>query len=172
MSANHLEDLVGEWLEFNGFFVRRNIQVGPRPNGGYECELDLVGLCPTSKRLIQVEPSMDTDKWEKRESRYRKKFEAGKKYIPDLFKGLDVPSKIDQVALLVYGSRKTCDQLGGGRLVFIQEFMTEIYRGIQGRPIRSQAISQQYPLLRTIQFAENFLGVHAKPDVPEISVLG
>src|SRR5690554_419807 len=39
---NHLEQLVAEWYEYRGYFVRRNIQVGPRANGGYECELDAV----------------------------------------------------------------------------------------------------------------------------------
>jgi hypothetical protein len=28
MPRNHLEDLVAEWYEFRGYFVRRNVQVG------------------------------------------------------------------------------------------------------------------------------------------------
>ena len=39
MAGNHLESLVAEWYEFRGYFVRRNIRVGKRSKGGYECEL-------------------------------------------------------------------------------------------------------------------------------------
>jgi hypothetical protein len=46
MAGNHLEDLVAEWYQFQGFFVRRNIQVGKRLRGGYECELDIVAFQP------------------------------------------------------------------------------------------------------------------------------
>jgi len=34
--ANHLEQLVAEWLEFKGYFVRRNVKVGKLPRGGHE----------------------------------------------------------------------------------------------------------------------------------------
>ena len=42
MSANHLEQLIAEWYEFQGYFVRRNVLVGKRSKGGYECELDVI----------------------------------------------------------------------------------------------------------------------------------
>jgi hypothetical protein len=29
--ANHLEQLVAKWLEFKGYFVRRNVKVGNDP---------------------------------------------------------------------------------------------------------------------------------------------
>jgi len=43
---NHLEQLVTEWYEYRGYFVRRNVQVGPRLKGEYECELDVVAFHP------------------------------------------------------------------------------------------------------------------------------
>ncbi len=42
--VNHLEQLVAEWLQFNGYYVRVSVQVGPRPKGGFEGELDVVGI--------------------------------------------------------------------------------------------------------------------------------
>jgi hypothetical protein len=36
---NHLEQLVAEWLQYNGYFVRLSVQVGGRARGGYEGEL-------------------------------------------------------------------------------------------------------------------------------------
>ena len=83
--VNFLEQLAAEWYEFNGYFVRRNVLVGRRERGGYECELDVVAFNPKERRLIQVEPSMDAHSWKKRESRFQKKFAAGRKHIPTLF---------------------------------------------------------------------------------------
>jgi len=58
MPINHLEQIVAEWLEsewleYQGYFVRRNIKVGKRERGGYECELDIVALHPKEKKLVQ-----------------------------------------------------------------------------------------------------------------------
>jgi hypothetical protein len=75
---NFLEQLAAEWYEFRGYFVRRNVRVGPRPNGGHECELDVVAFHPKKRHLVQIEPSMDADSWAQREQRYAKKFTAGK----------------------------------------------------------------------------------------------
>lgn len=78
MAGNHLESLVAEWYEFNGYFVRRNVKVGRRPQGGYECELDVVAFSPEKNSIVHVEPSLDADTWQERERRYAKKFRAGR----------------------------------------------------------------------------------------------
>ena len=114
MSANHLESLVAEWYEFRGYFVRRNVQVGKRPKGGYECELDVVAFHPEQRKLVHVEPSLDSDSWAKRDLRYRKKFVAGRKHIPGLFPGIPIPGHIEQIALFVYGGGEGRTQLAGG----------------------------------------------------------
>jgi hypothetical protein len=44
-------------------------------------ELDILGYHPSSGALVHYEPSVDALSWEKREARYTKKFEAGRKYI-------------------------------------------------------------------------------------------
>jgi hypothetical protein len=88
---NFLEQVVSEWYEFRGYFVRRNVRVGPRTKGGHESELDIVASHPEKKHLVHIEPSSDAASWEARELKYKKKFDAGKKYIPALFAGLDLP---------------------------------------------------------------------------------
>jgi hypothetical protein len=103
MPGNHLEELVAEWYQLQGYFVRRNVQVGKRPQGGYECELDIVAFHPRLQKLVHIEPSLDANRWEKREQRYTKKFEAGRRYIPALFEGLTLPSDLEQIALFVFG---------------------------------------------------------------------
>ena len=153
MAGNHLESLVAEWYELRGYFVRRNVQVGKRPKGGYECELDVVGFHPEQRSLVQIEPSLDADSWAKREARYSKKFGAGRKYIPGLFPGMAIPKHIDQIALFVYGGGKSRERIAGGRVVFIRDFMEEIRAGIRYRKVAHSAIPEGLPLLRTLQFA-------------------
>lgn len=150
---NHLEQLVAEWYEYRGYFVRRNIQVGPRLKGGYECELDVVAFHPTQHHLIHIEPSMDADSWAKREVRYTKKFKAGRKYIPALFGGISLPNDIEQIALLGFASNANVKTLAGGRVMTTSDLFVEIVSGISGKKVAKAAVPEQYPLLRTIQFA-------------------
>jgi hypothetical protein len=153
--VNFLEQLVAEWYEFRGYFVRRNVRVGPRAEGGHVGELDVVAFNPGSRHLVHIEPSTDADSWERREQRFAKKFEAGRKYIPSLFTGFDLPEgvKIEQIALLVFGSSKSRELLAGGRLLMIGDFMEEIRAELSTRSIASAAVPEQFYLLRTLQFA-------------------
>ena len=106
MAQNFLEQLVAEWYEYQGYFVRRNINVGRRAAGGYECELDIIAFDPKSRNVIHIEPSMDAQSWAQRTERYKKKFRAGQRYIPTLFEGLDIVGPIEQIALFVFASNK------------------------------------------------------------------
>jgi hypothetical protein len=150
---NHLEQLVAEWYEFRGYFVRRNVQVGRRANGGYDCELDVVAFCPTRQHLVHLEPSMDAHTWAVREQRYAKKFEAGRQHIPSLFGSLALPESIEQIAVLGFASNANIKTLAGGRIQTTAELLAEITGEIGSRKIASAAVPEQYPLLRTIQFA-------------------
>ena len=78
--------------------------MGPRPTGGHEGELDVVAFHPGERHLIHIEPSMDANSWEKREERFSKKFEIGRRYLPTLFAGFELPSAIEQIALIGFGS--------------------------------------------------------------------
>jgi hypothetical protein len=153
---NFLEQLVAEWYEFRGYFVRRNINVGKRPNGGYACELDIVALNPNTRHLVQVEPSMDSDSWAIRERRFAIKFEAGRKYIPEIFSGFGDLPEIEQIAVFALGSDKTHLTIGGGKLVHVKELMNEIRQNVARRKVESAAIPEQFVILRTLQFTANF----------------
>lgn len=149
---NHLEQLVVEWFEYQGYFVRRNVHVGKRGNGGWECELDVVAFNPTKKHLVHIEPSMDANSWTKREERYKKKFEAGRKYIPQLFSGIEVPQCIEQIALFGLGSKANNPMLAGGHVWLASDLLLQITNCLRKLPVEKAAVSEQYPLLRTIQF--------------------
>jgi hypothetical protein len=75
------EQLLAEWYEYRAYFLRRNVLVGKRKHGGYECELDIVGFHPIARHLLHIEPSMDAMSWEQREQRIQKKFDAGRSCV-------------------------------------------------------------------------------------------
>lgn len=153
-SNNHLEQLVSEWYEFRGYFVRRNVRVGRRGAGGYECELDIVAFHPGEKHLVQIEPSTDADSIEKREKRYAKKFEAGRKHIPALFSGFTLPSKIEQIGLFLYGAHR--DSIAGGKMMLVSELIPEILEFLKDHRVSSRAVPETFPLLRTLQLVSEY----------------
>jgi hypothetical protein len=159
---NYLEQLAAEWYEYQGYFVRRNVHVGKRSAGGYECELDVVAFHPEKKHLVHIEPSMDASSWATREERYRKKFDAGRKYIPALFTGIDVPPQVEQIALFEFASKTNHETIAGGRVMLVSELFAEIAKTIRTRKVASAAVAQQYPILRTVQFMCQYAHVIAR----------
>ena len=149
---NHLEQLAYEWYEYRGYFVRRNTQVGLRVAGGYECELDIVAFHPTTGHIIHIEPSMDADSWEKRETRYSKKFKAGMKYIPFMIPDFKPGTPIEQVAMFGLLKNRNREELAGGKVWAVSDFLGDIVAALKGRKIAKEAVPEQFPLLRTIQF--------------------
>lgn len=152
---NFLEQLISEWYEYKGYFVRQNIKVGKRVNGGYDGELDIVAFHPINNHLIHIEPSADTDSWAKRESRYKKKFDLGKKHIPELFKGINIPKKIDQQAVFLWGS-KTQEELGGGKVLLIVDYFKIINFELSKKRTDKEIVPENLSLIRTLHlFIDN-----------------
>lgn len=153
MAANHLEQLVAEWYEWQGYYIRRNVKVGRRQRGGYEGELDIVAFHPEQRHLVHIETSLDALAWGKREEKFRRKFDAGRRHIPSLFAGLELPTEIDPIAILLFatkaGGRTT---LGGGRLMLVGELLEEILLRLKPLSILSNMVDEQKPLLRTLHF--------------------
>lgn len=150
--ANHLEDLTAEWLEFNGYFVRKSVLVGRRDKGGWEGELDVVAVHPTTKHLLHIECSLDAHTWDIREKRFTGKFDRGRRYIGDLFAGLDIDAEPDQVALLYLGGGERT-HVGGGRIVWLPDFVADILSELSTRRLDKMAVPSTLPLLRTMQLA-------------------
>ena len=150
---NHLEQLVAEWLQYNRYFVRTSVLVGPRPRGGFQGELDVVGIHLGRNHLIHVECSLDADSIATREKRFGDKFARGRKFITEVFAGLPVDAaKLDPVAVLQFPN-KGLSQLGGGRLLHTRDLVHEIFEGLAGKSPASGAVPANLPLLRTLQLA-------------------
>ena len=153
---SHLEDLIAEYYEWQGFLVQRNIKVGRLSHGGWEGELDVVAFHPVSEELVHLEPSIDAHSWERREERFTKKFKAGRKHIfRAVFPWLDRKTPLRQVAVLV-SHTKGRDSVGGGELISIDELVAEIRERIEDQgKMAKNAVSERYPILRTVQMFEN-----------------
>ena len=151
MAGNFLEQLVAEWYEYQGYFVRRNVRVGKLSAGGFEGELDVVAFHPDTRRLVHIESSMDADSWDKREQRFTKKFNAGKRYIGPLFSGLGNSDEIEQIALFGITSKAGRGGIGGGKVVFASDLIIEILAKIKNTPVTSQAIPENFTILRALQ---------------------
>ena len=154
MAFSHLEQLISEYLEWKGFLIKRNIKVGRLAHGGWKMELDIVGYHPSDNRLVHYEPSIDALPWEQRAARYEKKFQAGREYIEaELFKWIKGTPKLEQFAVFISHPQNR-HEIASGKILSIDELMKEIKaevlkKGIMGK----NAISESYPLLRTIQMA-------------------
>ena len=161
---SHLEDLIAEYYNWQGYLVKRNVHVGRRAEGGWEMELDIIAYYPNSKYLIHIEPSLDADSWAKREARFTKKFTLAKKYIfREVFTWLPNNTKIEQMAVLITHP-KDRNEVGGGKIKSVDELMREIREKVSESGMASKnAIPQQYPLLRTIQLLCN--GYSKKPSI-------
>ncbi len=152
---DYLEQLVSEWYEYQGYFVRRDLWVGLESDGSYECELDVVAYHPTKNHLVQVEPCLDLLDWEERESHFRLKFNAGKKYLHRLF-GCEPSPSLEQIALVVFMGDEPRDTVAGSRVVHVRELLTEIFETLAPFSISSYLIPEQWPLLRTLQLVAEF----------------
>ena len=159
---SHLELLIAEYLEWDGFIVRKNIKVGRLDHGGWAGELDIVGFHPQTNRLVHYEPSLDALSWSKRESKFDKKFKAGRKYIfKDIFPWLSKAHlKLEQFVVLPNHPMGR-DTLSGGVLISVDELMAEIRAKVaECGPMVTNAIPENFSLLRTIQMSE--FGYHKR----------
>ena len=151
---SHLETLIAEYLDWQGYLVKSNTKVGRLGHGGWEMELDIIGYHPNTGALVHYEPSIDALSWAKREARYQKKFEAGRNYIfREIFSWLPSSTPLQQIAVFV-SHPKGRDTIAGGTIISIDELMAEI-RGkvIEWGIMAKNAIPEQYSLLRTLQLS-------------------
>ena len=159
---SHLEDLLCEYYEWQGYIVRRNVKVGRLQHGGWEGELDIIAYHPKTSDLLHLEPSLDAHPWAKREARFTKKFRAGRKYIfREVLPWLDPATPLAQVAVLATGPGART-KLAGGSVRSIDAVTSEIRAKVAAEgKMASRAISEQFPLLRTIQLVE--CGYYRRP---------
>ena len=167
MAANYLEQLVAEWYEYQGYFVKRNVLVGKRDAGGHEGELDVVAFNPDKSHLVHIEPSMDAESWDNRENRYKRKFETGKKYIRGLFPGFKLPPEIEHIALLVFASKKNRSMIGGGKIMLLTELLEDIFSTLGNKGLATEIVPEHMTILRSFQFVIEYREILFNEDLRE-----
>lgn len=151
MSINYLEQLLAEWYEYQGFFVRRNVRVGRLARGGYERELDIVAFHPEKMRMVHAEPSMDANSYNERKNRFQRKFDAGRKHIPSLFNGMRLPTNIEQVAVFCCGESTKQFGIADAKVLMIWDLYQEITAELSETSTASSIVPEQFPIVRTLQ---------------------
>ncbi len=151
---SHLESLIVEYLDWQGYLVRRNSKVGKLKHGGWAMELDVIGYHPQQGDLLHYEPSVDADSWAVREARYRRKFEAARRHVfSEVFAWLPAGTPLRQIAVFPAHPQGR-DHIAGGEVMSIDELVAEVRGKVVARGIASRnAIPEIYPLLRTMQLS-------------------
>ena len=150
---NFLESLAAEWYAIQGYFVRTNIKVNRRHNGGYNNEIDVLAFLPSSEKLVHLETSWDSSTWEKREERYlSKKFVFSAEQYAEL---VGATPDIIQKRAIIGTSRSQPKEIWGTdiEVTTVPNFVTEIASDIKQRHPMRDVIPETYPCLRSFQFA-------------------
>jgi hypothetical protein len=155
VSVEYLEQLVSEWYEYQGYFVRKDLWVGFQADGSYECELDVVAFHPTRRHVVHIEPSYDLLSWSEKERHFQSKFDAGKKYLHRMFGG-ESHLHVEQVALILESDGATAHTIGGGKIVLLSDFLAEILQRLCGFDMSSSTVPEQWPLIRTLQYVVSY----------------
>jgi len=147
-----LEQLAREWYEYRGYFVRRDLWVGLEADGSYECQLDVVAYHPLRHHLVHLEPSLDLLPTAEKEQHFQLKFDAGKKYLHRMF-GHAAGLHVEQAALVLASDDEHPHTIGGGRVLLLSELLADIVSQFAQVDPRSALVPEQWPLIRTLQFA-------------------
>jgi hypothetical protein len=149
---NFLEQLVAEWYEYAGYFVRSNVRARKRTEGGWGAELDVLAYDPSNGTLLHVETSGDADSWAERKRRFLTKKFMLKREEYEAILGCKV-SKIRKIAVVGY-ARSTKVDLNWGKdieVVLIPDLMTQIARKLRSQNPMQEAVPEGFPILRAVQ---------------------
>ncbi len=154
----YLEQLVREWHEYKGYFVRRDLWVGLEPSdGSYECELDIVAFHPIHRHVVHIETSEDLRNLQDCERHFQAKFDAGKKYLHRIF-GIADHLHIEQIALILESGETQRLTIGGGKVVLLSDFLAAILGELSGIDVSGAMVPEQWPIVLTLQFAAQHRG--------------
>ena len=149
---NFLEQLVAEWYEYAGYFVRSNVRARKRAEGGWDAELDVLAYDPSNGTLLHVETSGDASSWAERKRRFlTKKFMLRREEYEAIL-GCKV-SKIRKIAVVGY-VRSTKVDLNWGKdieVVLIPDLMTQIAGKLRSQNPMQEAVPEGFPILRAVQ---------------------
>lgn len=145
-----LEQLVREYYEIQGYWVRTNVKFGLLRHGGYKGEADVLAFDPQERTLVHIEPSMGAESWDRRKEIFHNKFEKAKPHYDEMF-SLGI-ARVHRIAIAGWGREAPPMNLDDIRLMTVAEFVQEA-QGLVTTMFKGGASPpEQYPLLRTLYF--------------------
>ena len=151
---NFLEQLIGEWFSYKGYFVRTNIKLNKRLKGGWDNELDVLAYSAKTGELIHAESTWDAASWPKRKERFlRKKFVYTHAEYETLV-GVKI-ARVRKIALVGLGQSTKSDLNWGQSIevVLIPHFIAEISKELTSKNPLNDIVPEGFPRLRAMQFA-------------------
>ena len=155
---NFLETVLTEWYNYQGYFVKNNVNYGKRQAGGYIGEIDVLAYHPSMRELIHVETSTDANKWSERVERINQKFSNAKPYYRSILPGIDIENT---KRIAIYSLNQSVPENLSGveldiELITIPQMFKEITEKLKTKNPAKEAVPENYPLIRAIQFASNY----------------
>lgn len=154
---NFLEQLAAEYFSLAGYFVRTNVKFGRRSKGGFEGEADVLAVRMGGRDLVHLETSMDALTWRDRFSRFERKFRSASRHYAEML-GVSAEelgqTQVTRMAVASWSrSFAPASRDGDIRYVLIQDFVCAVREQVTLRHPMRDAVPEEYPLLRAIQFA-------------------
>jgi hypothetical protein len=158
MKVNTIEQVIAEWYDLKGYFIRRNI-IRPSPHRG-QSDLDLVAFHPNTKHMIHIEGSTEVPRggWTAVKTKMEKKFALDRTYLETLYPNLPVEQ------LFVYYKQVPDEQLYGGiKVLAFPDLLIEIRTYLETHRLEEKKIPEGFPLLRVLHHAAQFWSVSSAP---------
>ena len=148
---NFLEQLISEYYQHKGYYVRVNVRALKRVKGGWDGELDVLAFEPKKKELIHLEPSWDSHKWTKRETRFKKKFRYTKEQYQEI---LGLPIRTLRQRAVTGGSLSIPEgtRWGSIEIMTVPMLLKEIREYLQDKHPGKKVVPENLLCLRSMQF--------------------
>jgi len=153
---NHLEELVKEYYEYRGYFVKTNVKLEKLAHGGRKGEIDILAYKQKNGELVHVECSLaaasTSDLIEVAEKKFRNDFTVDF-YTKLLDLSPEAVKTVRKKFIAGLGYRTTLKGLPGGvEHESVPKFVRSVLASIP-RDFMKDAVPESLPLLRTLQLA-------------------
>ena len=153
---NFLEQLTAEYYQHQGYYVRLNVRVLPRPNGGFDGELDVLAFEPKKKILAHIETSWDALTWSKRKARFLRKFRFSEAQYRKIL-GLPFKKLVKRVVTGGTLSVPQNEKWKDIEILTTPMFLREVGAYLLDKHPGRKAVPEHMPCLRSIQFYSHYV---------------
>lgn len=160
-----LEQLVREYYEVQGYWVRTNVRFGPRERGGYAGEADVLAFQREGSVLVHIEASMGAESWKNTKKKLKNKFDKAPPYYEEMFPHFPI-ERIERIAVVGRTLAAPKIEVPGVELITLGQFVQLVVSAVteKFKVAGTKCPPEQFPLLRTLFFAKKWERRTAKKD--------